>query len=219
MNKIVKLLMALVFCILLVGCGSKSGSKDNAGKWSTQTKYEVSVMSKDALDAFEKANTKYELVALLGKQVVAGMNYMYLAFDGTNYRVVVVYNDLDGKATVSHDTVFDATKFANVNKSNPAEELVGGWKVEIPDVGVKLEDNIQKTFDRSMEKLVGMNYTPIGTLSSMSDNGTTYLVLCYGSMVTAEENSGVYLLTLHDDGKENYELKTSAYIDLANYNK
>ena len=228
MKKIVKFLIVFVFCVVATGCFMKSsknesamnGDIEQADKWRIESRYKVSEMSDEALNVFKKANTKYEVVALLGKQVVAGMNYMYLVYDGDNYRVVVVYNDLNGNASLTHNTVFDFTEYANKDASNPAQELVGGWTVDIPENGVKLESYIQTAFDKAMENLVGMNYTPIGTVGyKYGGDGTTYLVLSYGSMVTAEPNSGIYLLTLYDDSKGNPEIKSSAYVDLANYNK
>ncbi|MCR5791537.1 MAG: hypothetical protein K6G65_00060 [Lachnospiraceae bacterium] len=78
---------------------------------------EEDVLPKEAEDALDKAakegNKEYEGAILIGTQVVAGMNYMYLCKGSTEdgnaalgYKIVQVYEDLDGKATVTEEFGF-----------------------------------------------------------------------------------------------------------------
>ena len=67
------------------------------GGWEETMDYEV---TDDRLAEFRLANSIYMPVALLATQVVAGMNYIYLATDDDgNLSIVEIYVDLDGGAS------------------------------------------------------------------------------------------------------------------------
>ena len=69
------------------------------GGWEETMDFEV---TDDRLAEFRLANIIYMPVALLATQVVAGMNYIYLATDADgNFRIVEIYVDLDGGACTS----------------------------------------------------------------------------------------------------------------------
>ncbi len=69
------------------------------GGWEDTMDFEV---TDDRLAEFRFANSIYMPVALLAQQVVAGMNYIYLATDADgNFRIVEIYVDLDGGACTS----------------------------------------------------------------------------------------------------------------------
>ena len=69
------------------------------GGWEETMDYEV---TDDRLAEFRLANSIYMPVALLATQVVAGMNYIYLATDDDgNLMIVEIYVDLDGGACTS----------------------------------------------------------------------------------------------------------------------
>lgn len=66
------------------------------GGWEDVMDYEV---TDDRLAEFRLANSIYNPIALLASQVVAGMNYIYLATDADgNLRIVKIYIDLEGNA-------------------------------------------------------------------------------------------------------------------------
>ena len=67
------------------------------GGWEETMDFEV---TDDRLAEFRLANIIYMPVALLATQVVAGMNYIYLATDDDgNLMIVEIYVDLDGGAS------------------------------------------------------------------------------------------------------------------------
>ena len=67
------------------------------GGWEETMDFEV---TDDRLAEFRLANIIYMPVALLATQVVAGMNYIYLATDDDgNLSIVEIYVDLDGGAS------------------------------------------------------------------------------------------------------------------------
>ena len=95
---------------------STASSAENltmVGAWSPIQGDQDSEISRDALKAFEKATKDlegyaYEVIAVLGSQVVSGMNYMYLCKGevvspeaSPEYFLVTVYEDLEGKAEIT----------------------------------------------------------------------------------------------------------------------
>lgn len=69
------------------------------GGWEDTMNFEV---TDDRFAEFRLANSIYMPVAILATQVVAGMNYIYLATDADgNFRIVKIYVDLDGGACTS----------------------------------------------------------------------------------------------------------------------
>ena len=138
-----KLMISLVFVVtilLFAGCTKKEEEpKMIDGGWDTKITEKQAVIDEEIKKAFEDSNDKkYTLVALLGKQVVAGSNYMFLVHDSSSYRVIVVYRDLEGKSSVTYDNPFDFTKYTSESSTNSVKTLVGGWEVSVPDKGVTL---------------------------------------------------------------------------------
>ena len=65
-----------------------------------------------------------------------------------------------------------------VKKAEP--ETVGGWALT---QDAKLTDQAQKAFDKAMEGLVGVRYTPVGLLGTQIVSGTNYCFLCEAAVV------------------------------------
>ena len=107
------ILAALLSCIFLFGCFAFSVSADEpiVGGWSSPESPEI---TPELQEVFEKATegilgVTYTPVALVGTQVVAGMNYCFLCEAKAvvpevepYYVNVTVYQDLSGKATVTN---------------------------------------------------------------------------------------------------------------------
>lgn len=220
-GKLIFGILLIAVCVFLVGCGKKEEEKVNiVGGWTIDGTKEMAIFDDDALAAFKRANDKdYKLVALLGKQVVAGTNYMFLVKDNGNYKTVVVYNNLENKSTITSVSNFDITKYVNEDISYKDESVVGGWYVDIPSGDIMIDSEIQSIFNEAMEKIQGADYKPLGVLAHQAVSGTNYAVLAYGRINTTEENSGVYILTLYKDLNGTSEIVSSAYVDLADFNK
>jgi hypothetical protein len=235
-KKIIFSFLLLTILALFVGCGKKSEETETelgnnkVGGWElilTDTKASI---PEEASKAFKEAFEGYvglnvEEVALLGTQVVAGTNYMFLckgtpvvAKPTTSYKVAIVYKDLEGKSKVSEVKDFDIANYANSDNDYKGEKVTGGWSTEFPAEGVKLEDKIQNLFDNTAKKMVGISYSPIAVLGKQIVSGTNYAVLAYGKLSTADATTGVYLLTLNEDLKGNQKVVSSSYIDLADFN-
>lgn len=152
MKKITALMLAALLLLTLSACGQKKAETEAVGGW---TLTEDGTVTKEARDAFDKAmegltGVNYTPVALLGTQVVSGMNYSLLCEAAVvypdarpYYAVVTVYQDTQGKAEVKNITALDLGKIlesGTIEDSQPAGgALLGGWTVdresylEVPD--------------------------------------------------------------------------------------
>ena len=230
-----KILLVLLLCLCVVGCGKKAEKKEEkkeenlSGGWEIATEFETYLPIKDA-EIFYKA-TKDESeqvlpIALLGKQVVSGTNYMFLVQKDNEYYVYVIYENLENKLSITKKTKFELTKYTNENKELDSKASVGGWKVVVPEEDIpsmKLDEKTQKIFDEASEKLTGTTYYPLTVLATQVVSGTNYAVIAYGTPSTKElvndSTTGVYILTLYQDLKGTSEIVASSYIDLTEYNK
>ena len=209
----------MIISILLVGCGIRENSKSNWKLDITDSKQEL---PKDIEKIFDEAKSKYDgeldYVALLAKQVVAGTNYMFLCKDENNYKIAVVYNNLEGVSEITHVNDFDPLEYVNKSYEVVNENLAGGWYVDIPEEAMDIS-SIKKYFDKATETLTGAAYYPIAVLGHQDKKGTSYALLCYGEGSYSGSVSGIYMLTLYVNEKDKPEIVSIAGIDLKEYNK
>ncbi len=236
-RKIGILVLIGVLCVALVGCKKKEEKKiiepvdePVVGGWETVLTNSSQLLEEkeqNAFDAAVKDYTELELkaVALLGQQVVAGTNYMFLAKgyeqgneENASYKIVVVYNDLNNNASLTRVSDFVVSKYASKDISNTSENLSGGWNVSIPGKPIMLEEDIQNIFDKAVENVQGITYYPIATVAKQVVAGTNYAVLCFGRPDDSKPE-GIYLLTIYKDLQGNQELTSQAYVSLADYNQ
>lgn len=221
MKKIGILVLIGMVCLSLTGCKKENKTKE---KWNIDMPKEEYSLEPDLVAIWNRAmkdhpEKKLKPIALLGKQVVAGMNYMFLCMDEDSYKVVVIYNNLEDQSSLTSVKDFDVTEYVNENKESKTDEITGGWTTEIPDTLNALDESIQDIWDRATEKMVGVAYTPIVRLAHLDKSGTNYAILCYGKLSTANEFTGIYLVTLYEDSKGTAEMVSTSYVDLADYNK
>ena len=226
----------ITIALFITGCGKgekeKEEKENKVGVWKTVLTDKQVGLDEETLKLFESAKEKYvgpklEPVAVLGKQVVAGTNYMFLAKgtpvaenSETSYKVVIIYKDLQGKIEITKVSDFDFTKYTNKNIESDYQQLAGGWYTEAPGKLNMLEDeDVQAAFDKAIEALTGMTFNPIAVVGKQVVSGTNYAILCYGKASTNGTVEGIYLLTLYKDLNGNQEIKYNAYIDLADFNK
>ena len=226
------LCLVLVVCLFMVGCKSKEDNKKDevTGGWNIVLSDQVSDMDEETINIFNNAKAKYtelnlDLVALFGKQVVAGTNYMYLAKGyetgkEATYKIVIVYHDLEGNNTITKVSDFNYTNYTNQNIDGLNEQLSGGWYVESSGKPYGLFENGDKNiFEQATSTLTGMSFKPLVIVGKQVVAGTNYAVICYGSATVPEAKEGIYLLTLYEDLEGNGKLLSTAYIDLAEFNK
>ena len=239
MNKKVLCISIIVLCLIIaIICFALHGYKNNnnsggevTGGWTLNSDIKSMNISKEAMNAFNRATEDYtgmtfEPIALLGTQVVAGTNYMYLCKGTTvtqnpetGLKIVIVYNDLNDKSEITSVSDFDYTKYVSKNIENDSEELSGGWQVSSSGEKGILDDEIQTMFDKATSTLTGMSYEPIAVLGTQVVAGTNYAILCYGSASYDNMPEAVYLLTLYKDLDGNQEITSQAYVDISVFNQ
>ena len=239
MNKKVLCISIIVLCLIIaIICFALHGYKNNnnsggevTGGWTLNSDIKSMNISKDAMNAFNRAAEDYtgmtfEPIALLGTQVVAGTNYMFLCKGTTvtknpetSLKIVIVYNDLNDKSEITSVSDFDYTKYVSKNIENDSEELSGGWQVSSSgNIGI-LDDDIQTMFNKATSTLTGMSYEPIALLGTQVVAGTNYAILCYGSASYDNMPEAIYLLTLYKDLDGNQEITSQAYVDISVFNQ
>ena len=201
------------------------------GGWTLNNDIKPLNIPKDAMAAFDRATEEYdgmtfEPIALLGSQVVAGKNYMFLCKGTTvtqnpktSFKTVIVYNDLSDNSSITSVSDFNYTNYIRKDIENDKELMPGGWYVDSEGEKGILDDNIQTMFDNAISTLTGMSYRPIAVLGTQVVAGTNYAILCYGSASYEDMPEAVYLLTIYKDLSGNQEILSQAYVDLAEFNR
>ena len=230
MKKIVALLLGAVMILALAACGSqtgdgntsettKSGSngKEAVGAWAiTEGDFSLTE-NKEAAAAFEKATEQfdefmYSPVAVLGSQVVSGMNYSYLCRGKgvvpgaeAEYAILNVYQDLKGNAHITGTS--SLIEIAG-------EKTVGAWDSNPGDYALDKNPDVKKAFDAAVAKLDGVNYTPIAYIGSQVVSGKNYAVFCSKTPVTPDAETTFCVLTVYADTQGNSEVTEVKDVDL-----
>ena len=220
MKRKILLSLFIIVCLLTVGCGKKENKnvlklKDG---WEIDLSAKEVEMPSEAKDAFNRANDKnYEVIALLGTQVVAGTNYMFLVKDDTSYKIIVVYNNLEDKATIIHTNNFDFTKYVNERIDYNSSDNVGGWEVYEQPINYLPNEKVQQIFDDATAT-IEIVCRPIALLGHQENSGTNYAILTYCGYENVVDKQ-IKLLTVYEDLHGTRQIVSSAYVDLSEYNK
>ena len=138
-KKLFTVLFVLLAVVLLTGCGKKEEQKPEepvVGGWELNKEVKATTLMMEEEDVFKKATANYtdytlEPIGYLGSQVVAGTNHMFLCKatkDGeVTFKVIVVYEDLSGKAEIKEVRDFKVEDFAGTDMGGNNEEVTGGW--------------------------------------------------------------------------------------------
>lgn len=150
------------------------------GAWAINSKFEPSE-NINAMLAFDKATEglvgyTYNVMAVLGSQIVAGTNYSYLCRAEMavpdakpEYVIVNVYENLEGNAEITG--------------SLSLLEGKEGW--EYNDINPFMEENkeVKAAFDKALDGLTGAEYKPIAYIG-YKDN--SYAVLTKITITSVE---------------------------------
>ena len=75
-------------------------------------------------------------------------------------------------------------------------ETVGGWAItQSPEIS----EAAQGAFDKAMETLVGVNYTPLALLGTQVVSGTNYCFLCEATVVAPEAQPYYAIVSVYED--------------------
>ncbi len=207
MKKIISFIIAGFMLFAFAACTQQNDGKDNAGATTpeqetgseieeTNEKFDqTSILggyqlaesieiTEDIQAIFDKAIAKTTFapgecvpVALIAKQVVAGMNYQIFArfvpsLEGATAKFLnlIIYADLQGDATVTdmRESSFKVTDFT-------ADPLPGGWTY---DVSPAVTDEVKDAFAKISEADEGKEYTPVALIGEQVVAGMNYCVLC-----------------------------------------
>lgn len=225
-----RILFVLLGAILLItGCNKSDEPSEIVGGYTLDMATEVvAKMPKNAASAFEKATSNYtglslNAVALLGSQVVSGTNYMYLCSSTTvtekpvsAYKIVVVYVDNKGNADIKSVNDFNIDDYTDKDISVSDEQMEGAWSVNKELVTGNV--NNVNAFNSALEGFTGTTYIPLVHLGSQIVSGTNHAFLALGKTSTKDSIYSINVITIYEDLEGKTELKTIAYVDLANFN-
>ena len=122
MKRKILLSLFIIVCLLTVGCGKQENKKEELklkDGWEIDLSIKEVEMPKEVKDIFNRANDKnYEVVALLGTQVVAGTNYAVLALGKSadkktkySFNIVTIYEDLEKNVELTSVAYLDLGTF------------------------------------------------------------------------------------------------------------
>ena len=165
------------------------------GGWSSKDSIKITDEHKALFEKLngQLAGATFEPVAFLGSQVVAGMNYRFLAKETATvpdakpvYAIIEIYKDLDGNVSVN-----------NIRASKveaPTEQLAGGFtepeSYEIPA-------EVKTAMDEALAELTGVNYEPVAYLGSQVVAGSNYRIFCKSTLVTPDATSDYVIMTVY----------------------
>lgn len=222
MKKLFALILAGVMAFSLAACGEKK-TENNApeennsetiqnndvltGGWS---RVDSPVITDDIKAVVEKAVEKltgvvYTPVVYVGSQVVAGTNHLVLCKaepvvpDAVQtYSLLTIYEDLQDNAEITEILACDAE--AGI------PDLEGGWNA--PDSPL-LTSEAKAALEKSTEKLVGAEYTPIALLGTQVVAGTNYSILCEITASSPEAEPNYAVVIVYEDLEGGAEITDS----------
>ncbi|MBP5159542.1 MAG: hypothetical protein ILP10_04520 [Lachnospiraceae bacterium] len=166
------------------------------------------VITKARMKLFNKAFRKFTgstvvPVAYLGKQVVAGVNHLYLCrskavVPGATeyYCLVTIYKDLKGKVSILD--MIDTEVETMISGED------GGWFMP---KSIKLTKTVKKAFNKALRGLNGVSYKPVALISKQITEGTGYSVLCRSKGVFPGATSGYSIVIINRDLDGKAELR------------
>jgi len=218
----------------LVACADEVTPEDQApvntsvmtGGWEVSTA--PSIVTDEQRQIFDTVMAGYmgvtlEPVAVIATQVVAGTNYAFLTQatpispDTAPYwTVVVIYQDLAGNVSFTCMNDLDVADIKTV-ETDGSQMYAGAWQAQDPEGAGMLDQKAATAFSAALEGYTGMSFDPIATLGTQLVAGTNYRILCAGTTVTAEPQTGLYVLTIYEDLSGNVELTDVSRLDINAY--
>lgn len=147
----------------------------------------------------------YEPVCVLATQVVSGTNFAYLAKGTTvtatpvsNWVIIKVYKDLQGEVKLESISEINLMEIQSTEESS--QGALGGWEVlDSGKPGSLGSEQAQASFEKALEKLVGVNYNPVQLLATQLVSGTNYIALARGKVVVPDAKPELYKITWYED--------------------
>lgn len=198
-----------------------------AGGWTENTEWVSKAVTDEQLSIFHDAaggilDVSYEPIAVVGQQVVAGMNYAYLCQvidwegDATpHWCIVTVYHDLEGGSKLVEDKPIDVSDVKTADTAS--HEATGAWSAPEPNNGMLLPEQAQQAFAKAMESYGGTSASPVALLGTQVVAGTNYRVLAQGPNGAGATTYTTYVVDVYQDLEGNCSVTNMAPLDLAYY--
>jgi len=212
MRKLFTITLGLFCAVLFMGCSIKTNNADDktttvsqetketgkseetgepapiTGGWAINEAMDPA-NNKEAIEAFNKAidcldGYRYEVVAVLGSQVVSGMNYSYLCKGEMvipdakpDYNIVNVYEDLKGDAQI--------TETVRIPEGKP------DWEYNSKNTSLKENPDVDIIFNKALEEYVGVVYDPIAYIGKKNN---TYAIIAKTTTVTVNPQTNISIV-------------------------
>ncbi len=207
MKKIIAVIIAAVMLLGLAGCGknevkAEAETMENTeetisvpGGWEKTEDPSVPDHVKDLFDRITEKllGMEYVPVAYIGSQIVNGTNYRILCRiapvvpDGKEtWAIVTIHEELDGEGSLLEVEDFEA--------ETGISDMPGGWR-ETEDKAVTEET--KAAFDKAMEGLLGVDYSPVAVIATQTVNGTNRAYLAEATVVYPGAETEYVIVTVH----------------------
>ena len=100
-------------------------------------------------------------------------------------------------------------------ETTDSSAALGGWTAYTDYVQI-IDENEKALFEKAVEKLLGVNYTPVQVIATQTVSGKNYAFLAATETVTAEPKKGFAIVTVYEDTNGNAEVLAVNEIDPAN---
>ena len=112
--------------------------------------------------------------------------------------VVSVFASCSSKGTNDDTTLPSGEDIGTEENAGGEEELAGGYTVngEIPEA--KLPEDVKTAFDKALEGMTGVSYTPVAYLGSQVVAGANYAILCTASPVVPNAKASLKVVVVCD---------------------
>ena len=199
------------------------------GGWTVNHEFTDAALTDEEKEIFEKAmegivGAEYVPVAVIAKQLVAGMNYMYLCGETIVYKepsyklaCISIYKDLSGNVSLNGISNIDIAAFTEEAEEEAAAEIVGGWSVNQDLEEGELPEDAKKAFDAAMETITGMGFTPVALLGTQVVAGTNYAVLCKAINVSTNADATLKVVIIYAGIDGTNEILNISDFDPADY--
>ncbi|MCR5784557.1 MAG: fibronectin type III domain-containing protein [Eubacterium sp.] len=87
-----------------------------------------------------------------------------------------------------------------------SETESGGWEINTEFGTPEIPDEVQEAFDKAMENLVGVDYTPVLYLGSQVVAGMNYKLICTSTVVYPGAETTYSIVTIYADLEGNCEV-------------
>lgn len=228
MKKIVALMMAMLMVLSLAAC---TGKKEDEVIGKGKSKIVIKVvndkneeknynLATDAgtvydvlneLSADKNAGFTFETIEVGGYKNVKTINGVETSLDDGTYWEFYVRGELSNR-TIENVPIEDGVLYSFNYVATKTGEKVGGWQGCDGFTQLLAEEDITR-FEKAIEGLVGVGYTPIQVIATQLVNGANYAYLAQGTTVTANPKKSFYIVKITEDAQGKVELVSAMEIE------